>query len=193
MHLGDKSAAYDSPPPHYDPLPEDTLMIGPSALYLNAAIDQEDTNWIVILKDIGPDVSVRTVREGERQVPADLPERELTRGWLKASHRRLDLKRSKPLRPWHLLTREASKPIVPAEINEYAIEILSTANRFEKGHRICLDITCLDLAIGTSGATNSEYVPYHVCSSKTTVHKIYHNERYPSYLLLPIIPQNGRG
>jgi putative CocE/NonD family hydrolase len=176
-----------------DPLPEDTLMIGPSALYLNAAIDQEDTNWIVILKDIGPDVSVRTVREGERQVSADLPERELTRGWLKASHRRLDPKRSKPWRPWHLLTREASKPVVPAEINEYAIEILSTANRFERGHRICLDITCLDLPTGTSGATNSEYIPYHVCSSKTTVHKIYHNERYPSYLLLPIIPQNGRG
>ncbi len=176
-----------------DPLPEDTLMIGPSALYLNAAIDQEDTNWIVILKDIGPDVSVRTVREGERQVPADLPERELTRGWLKASHRRLDPKRSKPWRPWHLLTREASKPVVPAEINEYAIEILSSANRFERGHRICLDITCLDLPTGTSGATNSEYVPYHVCSSKTPVHKIYHNERYPSYLLLPIIPQNGRG
>jgi predicted acyl esterase len=176
-----------------DPLPEDTLMIGPSALYLNAAIDQQDTNWIVILKDIGPDVSVRTVREGERQVPANLPERELTRGWLKASHRTLDPKRSKPWRPWHLLTREASKPVVPGEINEYAIEILSTANLFERGHRICLDITCLDLPTGTSGATNSEYVPYHVCSSKTTVHKIYHNERYPSYILLPIIPGDGLG
>ena len=173
-----------------EPLPEDTLVIGPIALNLYASIDQEDTNWIVILKDVGPDVSIRTAREGEREVPADLPERELTRGWLKASHRALDPKRSKPWKPWHPLTREAQKPVVPGEINEYAIEISSTANLFKKGHRICLDITSLDLPTGTAGLTNVEYIPYHICSSNTTVHKIYHNEKYPSHLLLPIVPQN---
>jgi putative CocE/NonD family hydrolase len=173
-----------------DPLPEDTLIAGPSALYLYAAIDQEDTNWIIILKDVGPDVSVRTAREGETTVPADLPERELTRGWLKASHRALNPKRSKPWKPWHPLTREAQKPVVPGEINEYAIEILSTANLFKKGHRICVDITSLDVPTGTAGFTNVEYVPYHICSSKTVLHKIYHNEKYPSHLLLPVVPQD---
>ena len=52
-----------------DPLPKDTLVAGPISLTLYAALDQEDTNWIVVLKDIGPDVSVRTQREGERFVP----------------------------------------------------------------------------------------------------------------------------
>jgi len=141
------------------PLPEDTLVIGPISLTLYASIDQEDTNWIVILKDVGPDVSVRTAREGERSVPGNLPERELTRGWLKASHRALDPKRSKPWAPWHRLTREAQKPVVPGEVNEYQIEILSTANLFEKGHRICLDITSLDLSTGVAGETNVEYIP----------------------------------
>jgi hypothetical protein len=56
---------------------------------------------------------VQSVREGEREVPTDLPERELTRGWLKASHRALDPKRSKPWWPWHALTREANKPVTP--------------------------------------------------------------------------------
>ena len=172
-----------------DPLPEDTLIAGPSALYLYASIDQEDTNWIIILKDVGPDVSVRTAREGETAVPTNLPERELVRGWLKASHRALDPKRSKPWKPWHPFTREAQKPVVPGEINEYAIEILSTANLFEKGHRICIDITSMDVPTGTAGFTNVEYFPYHICSSKTTLHKIYHNEKYPSYLLLPVIPR----
>jgi len=172
-----------------DPLPEDILLIGPSALYLHAAIDQEDTNWFIILKDVGPDVSVRTAKEGETEVPDDLPERELSRGWLKASHRALDPARSKPWRPWHPLTREAWKPVVPGEINEYAIEICSTANLFKMGHRICVDITSIDLPTGVAGATNVEYIPYHICSSKTTIHKIYHNGKYPSYLLLPIIPR----
>ena len=171
-----------------EPLSTDLLVAGPIVLNLFASIDQNDTNWIVILSDVGPDVSVMTVREGERAVPANLPERELTRGWLKASHRAIDPARSKPGMPWHPLTREAWKPVPPGEIAEYAVEILSTANMFLKGHRICIDITSMDLPTGVGGATNAEYVPYHICSSRTTLHKIYHDAKRPSHLLLPVIP-----
>lgn len=172
-----------------DPLPEDTLVIGPIALYLYAAIDQDDTNWIVVLKDVGPDPSVRTARAGEATVPESLHERELTRGWLKASHRAVDAKRSTPWKPWHPLTRKAWKPVKPGEVDEYAIEILSTANMFRARHRICLDITSMDLPTGTAGSHDVEYIPYHICSSKTVVHRIYHNGKYPSHLLLPVIPK----
>jgi putative CocE/NonD family hydrolase len=173
-----------------DPLPDDVLVAGPSVLNLFAEIDQDDTNWIVLLKDVGPDVSVLSVREGEREVPKNLPEREVTRGWLKASHRALDPKRSKPWKPWHPLTRAARQPVVPGEVVEYAIEIMATANLFRRGHRICLEITSLDLPTGVAGATNAEYVPYHICSSKTVVHKVYHDAGRPSHLLLPIIPND---
>lgn len=171
-----------------DPLPHDVLVAGPVALTLFAEIDQDDTNWIVILKDVGPDPSVRTAREGEREVASDLPERELTRGWLKASYRALDPERSKPWKPWHRLTRAARRPVVPGEINEYAIEILATANLFRAGHRIAIEITSADLPTGVSGATNVEYIPYHLVSSRTTLHKIYHDVERPSRLLLPIVP-----
>ena len=172
-----------------DPLPHDVLVAGPIALTLYASIDQDDTNWIVILKDIGPDVSVQSVRDGEREVPNDLPEREVTRGWLKASHRALDPARSKPYWPWHPLTREAQKPVTPGAIEQYQIEIMATANLFRQGHRISLEITSLDLPTGVAGATNAEYVPYHICSSKTVLHKIYHDRSRPSHVLLPIIPE----
>jgi predicted acyl esterase len=171
-----------------EPLAHDTLIAGPAVLDLFAAIDQDDTNWIVVIKDVGPDVSVLTVREGERELPKNLPEREVTRGWLKASHRALDPKRSKPWKPWHPLTRAARKPVVPGEITEYSIEIMATANLFRRGHRICLEITSLDLPTGVAGATNAEYVPYHICSGKTVLHKIYHDANRPSHLLLPVIP-----
>ena len=171
-----------------EPLAQDTLIAGPAVLNLFAAIDQDDTNWIVVIKDVGPDVSVMTVREGERELPKNLPEREVTRGWLKASHRALDAKRSKPWKPWHPLTRAARKPVVPGEITEYSIEIMATANLFRQGHRVCLEITSLDLPTGVAGATNAEYVPYHICSSKTVLHKVYHDANRPSHLLLPVIP-----
>jgi hypothetical protein len=117
-----------------------------------------------------------------------LRERELTRGWLKASHRALDPARSLAWRPWHPLTREAQKAVVPGEINEYAIEIMATANLFRKGHRICLDISCMDAPTGIGAATNAEYIPYHICSSKTTLHHLYHDALRPSHLRLPILP-----
>ena len=170
-----------------EPLAADITIAGPSVLHLYAAIDQDDTNWIVILKDVGPDVGVQTAREGERDITPGMYERELTRGWLKASHRAVDPSRSLPGRPWHPLTREAQQPVVPGEINEYAIEIMATANQFKKGHRICVEITSLDLATGVGSATNVEYIPYHICSSKTVLHRIYHDPRHPSHLLLPVI------
>jgi len=171
-----------------EPLPEDVLIAGPSVLTLFAAIDQDDTNWIVSLKDVGPDVSVMSVREGERELPKNLPEREVSRGWLKASHRAVDEKRSKPGRPWHKLTRAAQQPVKPGEVTEYAIEIMATANLFRRGHRICLEIMSLDLPTGVAGATNAEYVPYHICSARTVLHKIFHDLNRPSHLLLPVIP-----
>jgi len=112
----------------------------------------------------------------------------LTRGWLKASNRALDPSRSLPWKPWHRLTREASKKVIPGEIVAYAIEILATANLFRRGHRICIEISSLDLPTGVSGATNVEYIPYHIGSSRLTLHKIYHDAKHPSHLLLPIIP-----
>jgi putative CocE/NonD family hydrolase len=171
-----------------EPLPQDTLIAGPLVLNLFAEIDQDDTNWIVILSDVGPDVSVRTAREGERDIRKDLPERELTRGTLKASMRELDPQRSKPWKPWHKLTRAAKKPVAPGEVTEYAIELMSTANLFKAGHRICLDITSLDVPTGVGGATNVEYFPYHICSHRTVLHKVHHDAKHPSHLLLPVIP-----
>jgi putative CocE/NonD family hydrolase len=173
-----------------DPLSSDVLVAGPITLNLFAAIDQDDTNWIIILRDVGPDVSVRTVRDGERDISETLPERELTRGWLKASLRALDPVRSKPWKPWHRLTRASRQPVEPSKIEHYAIELLSTANLFRRGHRICLEITSMDMPTGVAGATNAEYVPYHICDSRTTVHRIYRDVAHPSHLLLPIIPQD---
>jgi uncharacterized protein len=173
-----------------EPLADDLLVAGPIALTLFAEIDQDDTNWFVALKDIGPDPSVMTVREGERELPGDLPEREVTRGWLKASNRALDPARSKPWKPWHKLTREARAPVVPGEVTEYCIEIMATANLFRRGHRIGLEIMSADLPTGVAGATNAEYVPYHICSSRTVLHKIYHDANRPSHLLLPVIPND---
>lgn len=170
-----------------EPLAQDISIAGPISLTLHAAIDAEDTNWIVILKDVGPDVSVRTARDGERAIPDDLPERELTRGWLKASYRAIDEERSTPERPFLKLTRDAIEPVEPGAVTEYRIEIMATANQFKAGHRICLDITSMDAPNGTGAMTGVEYIPYHICSSRTVTHQVFRDAERPSHLLLPVL------
>ena len=145
----------------------------------------------MILKDVGPDPSVQTAREGEWEVPADLPERELTRGWLKASNRALDPERSTGGSPSTGSRARRRKPSCRARSPSTRSRSWPTANLFKAGHRICLEITSMDRPTGVAGATNVEYVPYHVCSSRTTLHHIHHDTEHPSHLLLPVIPEDA--
>jgi len=59
--------------------------------------------------------------------PRHCPSAKLTRGWLKASYRVLDDKRSKPWEPFHKLTQDSLAPVKPGEVVEYQIQILATA------------------------------------------------------------------
>jgi len=173
-----------------DPLADDTLIAGPISMNFFASLDSEDTNWIVTLKDLGPDYSDRTGRQGEREIP-DLHEKYLTKGFLRASLRELDEERSKPWKPFYKLTKESEKFVVPGEVNEYRMEIMSVCHMFKAGHRICVEISCLDMPDGACCAVDTEYIPYHICRNATVCHKIYRDGAHPSHLLLPIIPLNG--
>ncbi|MBI2823010.1 MAG: CocE/NonD family hydrolase [Acidobacteria bacterium] len=162
-----------------DVLKSDMEVTGPMALYLHASIDQEDTNWIVSLRDVAPDGL----------------EKEMTKGFLKASHRAVDRGKSKPWQPYHPHLKP--EPVVPGTIYEYAIEISPTAYVFKAGHRLKLLILSMDhpkardwkLAPATLGAS---HMPWHICSSRTTLHRIYHDLEHPSALLLPVIPPTGQ-
>ncbi len=67
------------------PLEDDVEVTGPLALYLEASIDKDDTNWIADLVDVDP--------EGNKQL--------ISQGYLKAAHRALDKTKSKPYQPIH--------------------------------------------------------------------------------------------
>jgi len=148
------------------PLAEDLEVTGPAALHLFASIDQDDTNWIVKLIDADENGS----------------ELSLVTGYLKASHRAVDESKSTPWQPYH--SHRSSEPVVPGEIYEYAIELVPTANVFRAGHRIKLEIGSME------SPRDWEMVMHfhpHLCSSKTTVHKIYRDKEHQSHLLLPVI------
>lgn len=155
------SVKYISPP-----MPEALTVIGPAAFNFYASIDTDDTNWIVRLSDLAP---------GGQETA-------LGRGYLKASHRSLDRRRSKPYAPYHKHTR--SNPVTAGEITEYNISLGKVTNVFKPGHRIKLEIQSMESP--RDPEMQIHYHP-HLPSSRTTLHKIYRNRECPSHLVLPVV------
>jgi len=149
------------------PLPQDLTVIGPMSFTFYAAIDQEDTCWNIRLRELDESGNAVLVSPPQQTDFAD--------GWLRASRRTLDESKSKPWRPMHQRKKELAKP---GEIYEYNVGLEGISNVFKAGHRIQVEICSLDTVPGHM----------HLCSSKTTLHKIYHTPEYQSHLLFPVIP-----
>jgi len=151
------------------PFSDDVEITGPVALYLYASIDQDNTTWIVHLNDV------------DAQGNAKL----LALGYLNAVHRATDPGKSTPLQPYHPHLK--MEPITPGEIYEYAIAINSISNVFKAGHSLQLEIRTREHGNEPGGAQPPFAI--HIGTSKTVLHKIYHDKKHQSHLLLPVIPE----
>jgi len=145
------------------PLARTTEVTGPIAVHLDAAIDNDDTNWMVDLVDVAPD--------GARQV--------LSSGYLKAKFRALDPEASEPYQPIH--PRQDPVPVRPGEVERYCIAMMPTANVFQKGHAIELIIRNQDDVLSRLGTWGVYMLPF----MQTVTHQIKFGD---SHVLLPIIP-----
>mgnify|MGYP003342540815 FL=1 len=128
------------------PFAEATEITGPVKLVLWVSSNVKDMDMFVTVRNI--DVAGNDVWEVGQQgqkVP-------VAKGWLRASHRKLDAKRSLPYRPFHAHNErwwlEAGKPV------ECEIEIWPMCMVFAKGHRLRLDVQPRD------GAGSAPYTHY---------------------------------
>lgn len=151
---------------------ERTEVIGPISLTLYASVTQADVLLFTSLWEVDP--------EGKEKL--------LTRGWLKGSHRELDSDQSKPWQPVHRHIKE--EKCVPGKIYEFNVEMVPTAVILRAGYKLKLKISCTDdppkhsmEGIGVG----------HIRSQKANRITVYHNEDYPSELLLPITKGNTLG
>lgn len=107
------------------PLVENTEILGPAVATLH--LSTTDTDALVFVTVLAVD------REGKEQ--------ELTRGWLRASQRRVREKSD----PWEpVLAHEAREPLEPGRAYELRIPIVPTARLFQAGERIAIRIKGAD-------------------------------------------------
>src|ERR1017187_8764186 len=160
--MGDEVLVYDTPP-----LDADIEVTGPIEAQLYAATSAEDTDWMVRLVDVYPDGYAALLAEGLMRARNRDPSRE---GRYNAA---------------------ALTTVQPDSILEYTIEFWRpTANVFRKGHRIRVEISSsyypYYLRNLNSGAENIGLVSE--SEAKVATQTIHHGPRYPSHIVLPVIP-----
>jgi len=181
------------------PLPKETEITGPSALKLFASSSTPDADFFIVLR-----VFTGGLKEIVFQGAID-PHTPIAQGWLRASHRKLDKKVSKPYRPYH--THDQTQPLKKGQSVALDIEIWPTSIVVPAGYRVGLSIRGRDYEYGgASGGKLSNFKnelrgcgpflhddprdrPSAFFNGITSLH--FGRGKMP-YLLLPIIPPKKR-
>ena len=176
------------------PLEQETELTGPLALKLVVSSSTSDADLFVVLRVFDPQ-GAEVVFQGALD-----PHTPVAQGWLRASQRKLDPKRSLPYRPYH--THDEKQPLKPGQPVELDIEIWPTCIVVPRGYRIALTIRGRDYEYPGEAATLSNMKnpmrgcgpfvhddpsdrPPAVFGGQVTLH---FGPGRQAFLLLPVIP-----
>jgi predicted acyl esterase len=177
------------------PLEKETEITGPIAARLNISSSTRDADLFLVLRVLSPNLK-EVVFQGALD-----PHTPIAQGWLRASHRKLDAKLSKPYRPYH--THDEAQPLKPGEVYPLDIEIWPTSIVVPAGCRVALSVRGRDYVYpGGSGGRLSnmknEFTgcgpflhddprdrPTAIYGGTTTIHL---GKGHDNYVLLPVIP-----
>jgi predicted acyl esterase len=176
------------------PLATSLEITGPVAAKLWVSSDTADADLFLALRVFDPaGKEVTFIGSNDPRVPVGL-------GWLRASQRKLDPKKSLPYRPWH--THDEEQPLKPDEPVELDVEIWPTSIVVPPDYRLALSVRGKDYEVdGTDIALpNAPYPmkgvgpflhidpqdrPPAIFGGRNTLH--FAAGKQP-YLLLPVIP-----
>ncbi len=177
-----------------DPLEEDMEITGPIASKLFVSSSTSDADMFLVLRVFAPDM-----KEVTFQGALD-PHTPIAQGWLRASHRKLDEKKSLAYRPYH--THDEEQPLDPGKPYELDIEVWPTCIVVPKGYRIALSVRGRDYVYpGDSNVQLGEYAnwtgcaifrhddprdrPAEIFGGDVTLHT---GPKEQAHVMLPIIP-----
>jgi predicted acyl esterase len=176
------------------PMERSIEITGPIAAKLWTSSETTDADIFLALRLFDPGgKEVTFIGSNDPRVPIAL-------GWLRASQRKLDAKRSLPYRPWH--PHDEEWPLQPGQAVELDIEIWPTSIVIPPGYRLALSITGKDYEVdGTDVALPDAPYPMRgvgpflhidpqdrpdgLFLTKNSLH--FATDQQP-YLLLPVIP-----
>ncbi|MGA7329196.1 MAG: CocE/NonD family hydrolase [Rhodomicrobium sp.] len=177
------------------PLADAMEVTGPIACSLRISSSTKDADIFLVFRVFTGDMQEVTF------MGAIDPHTPAAQGWLRASHRKLDPRLSKPWRPYH--THDEIQALIPGEPVDLNIEIWPTSIVVPKGYRLALSVRGKDYEWQKStGAKLSNFKnellgcgpflhndprdrPASIFDGETTLHL---GSNTQAFLLLPIIP-----
>ena len=176
------------------PLEQPMEITGPSALKLLLSSSTTDADVFAVLRVFDPQ-GKEVVFQGALD-----PHTPIGQGWLRASHRKLDVELGLPYRPHH--THDELQPLTPGEPVELDVEIWPTSIVVPAGFSLALTIRGKDYEYEGEAAVLSNMKnpmkgcgpfvhddpqdrPAEIFGGKVTLHA---TEGRQLYVLLPIIP-----
>ena len=172
-----------------------TEITGPIAAKLFISSSTTDADLFLVVRVFDPSGKELTF------MGSTDPNTPIANGWLRASHRRLDPKKSKPWQPYH--PHDRVEPLAPGDVYEGDVEILPTSIVLPAGWRVVLNVRGRDYEYegelsefgkafhygtrGTGGMTHNDpdSRPKAVFDNRVTIHSGGDRQ---SWAVLPIIP-----
>ncbi len=176
------------------PFHEDTEITGPSTASLVISSSTGDADLFLVLRLFAPDGS-EVVMRGALD-----PHTPIAQGWLRASHRRIDVARSHPWQPYHV--HQSEEPLTPGVPVALEVEIWPTSIVVPRGYRIGLSIRGTDYEYeGPATSLSNMKNPMRGCGPfvhddpqdrPTSIFggevRIHVDADDPAFVCLPIIP-----
>lgn len=145
------------------PLQEPTTMVGTGSVDLYIKSTTEDTDIQVALTEIRPDGNEVYVQGG----------------WLRASHRKLDEKRSTELNPWPTHLEGDAEPLPAGKYTKVRVAISPVAHVFRKGSR-------LRISVAAPGGDRTRWAFESAPPEPDSIVRVGRSARYPSSIVLPL-------
>jgi predicted acyl esterase len=180
------------------PMESDTEFTGPLAAHLWISSSTTDADLFLTLQAFDPaGKEVTFVGASDPAVP-------VAQGWLRASHRALDLTRTLSYRPWH--SHQSIDKLEPGKAYSVDVEIWPTSMVFPRGYRLALRIEGKDFersgaaesTVGRSSTVAAGSGPFlHTDPNDRPVPEfagetsIFTGPARESFLVLPLIPANA--
>ena len=118
------------------PLDRDVEFAGPLKAHLHLSSSTPDMDLFLAVRAYGPDGKEATF------FASDEPAFPVSMGWLRATHRKLDLKRTTDWLPYH--SHDEYQPLEPGKIVEIDVQIWPASLSLPKGGRLTLTIAGRD-------------------------------------------------
>lgn len=182
--IKDASSAYEAMDDglHFttSPFETETEFTGPLMARLFMSSSTTDMDIFATLRLIAPNGAEVVFVGAHEQTP-------VTRGWLRASHRKLDPEHSLPYRPYH--SHDEIRKLEPDAVTELEVEIWPTSIVCPAGYQLVLTLQGRDFEYDVPGRMLHNDPADRPANEFGGVNTVHTGPAHPSYLLMPHIPQ----